>query len=89
MISIKDCLDYSDLTEDEVSAIAEHEHLPFACAAQMACCLAQSGEGTEVLRCVLKDAVCDAKKCGHAETLKVARRACVQFAANHPIHPIA
>lgn len=84
MISIKDCLDYSDLTEDEVAAIAEHEHLPFATAAQMACCLAQSKDGAEVLRCLLKNAVCDAGSCGHAEALRVARRAYRQFVANHP-----
>ena len=84
MISIKECLDYSDLTEDEVATIAEHAHLPFACAAQLACGLAQSQDGTEVLRCLLRDAVCDAAECGHVEALKTARDACQQFAANHP-----
>jgi len=83
MISIKECLDYSDLTEDEVATIAEHEHLPYASAAQLACGLAQSQDGTEVLRCLLKNAVCDAAKCGHAKALKTARDACQQFAANH------
>lgn len=86
MISIKDCLDYSDLTEDEVAAIAEHEHLPYPCAAQLACCLAQSQDGTEVLRCLLKDAVCDAETCGHAEALRTAKHAYEQFVANHPEH---
>ncbi|MEW6164153.1 MAG: hypothetical protein AB1642_03735 [Pseudomonadota bacterium] len=84
MISIKDCIDYSDLTEDEVAVIAEHEHLPFAAAAQLACCLAQSQDGTEVLRCLLKNALCDAASCGHADALRTAERACTQFAANHP-----
>jgi len=84
VISIKDCLDYSDLTEDEVAAIAEHEHLPYACAAQLACCLAQSNDGTEVLRCLLKNAVCDAESCGHAEALRTAQVAYTQFTANHP-----
>lgn len=86
MISIKDCIDYSDLTEEEVAAIAEHEHLPYASAAQLACCLAQSDDGTEVLRCLLKNAVCDAEDCGHAETLRTAQRAWNQFVANHPEH---
>lgn len=84
MISIKDCLDYSDLTEDEVVAIAEHEHLPFGTAVQLACCLAQSQDGTEVLRCLLKNAVCDARNCGEEEALKLAQRAFKQFNANHP-----
>jgi len=84
MISIKDCIDYSDLTEEEVAAIAEHEQLPYACAAQMACCLAQTQEGTETLRCLLKNAVCDAASCGHEEALQAASKAYMQFQANHP-----
>ncbi|NJD35159.1 MAG: hypothetical protein FIA96_10065 [Betaproteobacteria bacterium] len=86
MISMKDCIDYSDLTEDEVSAIADHEHLPYAMAAHLACGLAQSKDGTEVLRCLLKNALCDAATCGHEQTLIVARRAYKQFVANHPDH---
>jgi len=86
MISIKDCLDYSDLTEDEVATIAEHEHLPYASAAQLACGLAQTDEGTELLRCLLKNAVCDAVNCSHAEVLQTAQRAYAQFIENHPEH---
>lgn len=84
MISLKDCLDYSDLTEEEVAVIAEHEQLPYPCAVELACCLAQSQEGTEVLRCLLKNAVCDAKTCRRPEMLETARRALRQFAAAHP-----
>ncbi|MDX9996206.1 MAG: hypothetical protein RBS28_12870 [Rhodocyclaceae bacterium] len=84
MISIKDCLDYSDLTEDEVAVIAEHEHLPYPCAVEMACCLAQTDEGAEMLRCLLKNAVCDAEVCGRPEGVDTARKALEQFAANHP-----
>lgn len=84
MLSLHDCLDYSDLTEEEIEVIAVHEHLPFACAVQMACCLAQSKEGTRQLRCLLKDAVCNAKTCGRKEALALARRALNQFARAHP-----
>lgn len=84
MISMKDCLDYSDLTEEEVGVIAEHEHLPYACVVQMACGLAQSQEGTEVLRCLLKNAVCDAQACGQQESLQVARHALQDFIDHHP-----
>jgi hypothetical protein len=86
MISIKDCLDYSDLTEDEVDVIAEHEHLPYPCAVELACGLAQSEEGTEILRCLLKNALGDAKVQADATALKAAKRAYAQFAADHPEH---
>jgi hypothetical protein len=50
----------------------------------LACCLAQSEEGAQVLRCILTNAVCDAKTCGKKDTLQLARRALHQFRANHP-----
>ena len=84
MLSLLDCIDYSDLTADEIEVIAVHEHVPFACALQMACCLAQSEEGTRRLRCLLKDAVCDARTCGNTDELKLARRALNQFVRAHP-----
>ncbi|MDP2171944.1 MAG: hypothetical protein Q8J96_16155 [Rhodocyclaceae bacterium] len=86
MISIKECLDYSDLTEDEVTVIAGLEHVPFASAAELACFLAQSEDGVEVLRSLLKNAISDAKSGGHTAALRTARRAYRQFVANHPRH---
>ena len=35
MLSIEDCLALCDLTEDEVHAIAQHEHIPEVAAAEM------------------------------------------------------
>jgi hypothetical protein len=84
MISIQDCIDYSDLTEDEVRTIADHEHVPFEFAAQLACCLAQTTEGTDVLRCLLTKAVSDAAESPREEALLLAQRALQQFLRNHP-----
>jgi hypothetical protein len=84
MLTLVDCIDYSDLTTDEIEVIAAHEHVPFACAVQMACCLAQSEEGARRLCCLLKDAVCDAKACGRKDDLNLARRALNQFMRTHP-----
>ena len=84
MLSLRDCIDYCDLTEDEIEVIACHEHLPFAGAVQMACCLAQSKEGNEQLSCILRDAVCNARSCGRKDALELARRALRQFSRAHP-----
>ncbi len=35
MLSIQDVLDYCDLDRGEIEAIAEHEHIPIAVAAEM------------------------------------------------------
>jgi len=84
MISLKDCLDYSDLTEEEVSVIAKHEHLPYPYAVELACGLSQSHEGEALLRCLLKAAVRDARHDHDTATLSTARHALEQFVATHP-----
>ncbi len=84
MISIKECLDYSDLTDDEVSVVAWREDLPFAAAAQLACCLTQTPEGIATLRYLLQEAMRDAGRRHEADILNIARRACQQFATAFP-----
>ncbi len=84
MISLKDCLDYSDLTEEEVAVIARHERLTYAYAVELACGLTQSHEGEALLRCLLKAAVRDARHDHDTATLRIARHALEQFDAAHP-----
>lgn len=45
MLSLQDCLAFCDLTEDEVRAIAQHEHIPEIAAAEMGSYLARSPAG--------------------------------------------
>ena len=42
MLSLQDCLALCELTEDEVRAIAQHEHIPEIAAAEMGNYLARS-----------------------------------------------
>lgn len=83
MLSIQDCLDYCDLTEEEVALLAHHEHLPYPSAVQLACGLVQTDAGTRTMRCILKDCVCEAETCGEGETKAAARRALKQFSKTH------
>jgi hypothetical protein len=83
MLSIQDCLDFCDLTEEEIAMVAHHEHLPYPSAIQLACCLVQTDEGTKAMRCILKDCVCEADTCGGALASAEARRALNHFAHAH------
>jgi hypothetical protein len=47
MISLEDCIAFCGLTEEEVLAIAEHEHLPEIDAAAFAQCLLSQEHGSE------------------------------------------
>ncbi len=45
MLSMQDVLDYCDLDRGEIEAIAEHEHLPLAIAAELSEVLLGTPEG--------------------------------------------
>ena len=50
MLTLKECLDFCELTEDEVDAIAEHEHVPAIIAAELGSYLLQSNEGIDLIK---------------------------------------
>ena len=55
MITLEDCIGLCGLTEEEVLAIAEHEHLPEICAAQLANYLLSQEQGSEKVRDMIVD----------------------------------
>lgn len=85
MLSIKDCLDYCDLTEDEVSLLAEHENIPDAAAAQIACGLVQTDQGVLVLTRYLLDMAERASAGGEVEKAQQAVELCNRFMHDHPL----
>ncbi len=85
MLSIRDCLDYCDLTEDEVALIAEHEGIPDAAAAQVACGLVQTPEGVVLLTQYMLDLIEKADERGQVEKATVARSLCSKFMTDHPL----
>ncbi|MEL6316864.1 MAG: hypothetical protein AAFR16_04395 [Pseudomonadota bacterium] len=50
MITLEDCIAMSGLSEEEVLAIAEHEHVPAAAACGLASYLARSQAGLSTVR---------------------------------------
>lgn len=85
MLSIRDCLDYCDLTDEDVAIIAEHHDIPEAAAAQIACGLVQTREGTLMLTQFMLDLVNHAEERGDGIRAKRFRDACARFIASHPI----
>lgn len=85
MLSIRDCLDYCDLTDDEVSLIAEHEGIPDVAAAQTACGLVQTPEGVLMLTHYMLDLIERASERGDERKAQLARRVCERFMSDHPL----
>ncbi len=61
MITLEDCIGYCGLTEEEVLAIAEHEHLPEIAATALAQYLLSQDHGTEKVRDMIADDIRRAK----------------------------
>jgi predicted Rdx family selenoprotein len=73
MLTIDDCIALSGLTEAEILAIAEHEHIPFTAAAEMGRCLFCAERGLDTLKLMILDDIWAARKRGdlsHVEELK-------------------
>jgi hypothetical protein len=66
MITLQDCIDLCGLTEAEVLAIAEHEHVPEVIAAALAGVLLRQRGGPERVRQMIIDDIRDANARGDA-----------------------
>ena len=55
MLSIEDCIALSSLSEDEIAAIAEHEHLPLIVAAELGNYLVQTADGSRYIKRMIRD----------------------------------
>ncbi len=85
MLSMKDCLDYCDLTEDEVALIAEHEDIPDVAAAQLACGLVQSPEGILLLTQYMDSLAEKALQRGDLARARKALFLRERFVSDHPL----
>lgn len=84
MLTFQDCLALSELNEEEILAVAEHENLPEIAALELANTLAQSPAGERRIEEMIADDIAAAQRRGdlpHAAALKLVLR---HFLAQHP-----
>lgn len=84
MISLEDCIAFCGLTEEEVLAIAEHEHLPEIDAAAFAQCLLSQEHGSEKVRDMIVDDIRQAQFDGNKEHVLSLLHALHHFLKTHP-----
>ena len=84
IIPSEDCIAFSGLSEDEVAAIGEHEHIPTIAASALADYLLRQPHGGEKIRAMIIDDI-HHSLCGgrikHAQELFMALR---HFLDQHP-----
>ena len=55
MLTYEDCVGLTDLDEEDIEAIAQHEHVPEIVAAELGCCLAHQPGGELIIDHIIRD----------------------------------
>ena len=92
MISLEDCIGLCGLTEEEVLAIAEHEHLPEIVATSFAAYLLHQEHGTGKVRDIIVGDIREAQVRGDREHVLTLLHVLHHFLKTHPeaepaVHP--
>ncbi|MGQ9371388.1 hypothetical protein [Azospirillum sp. A39] len=84
MLTIEDCIGLSGLSEPEIDAIAEHEHLPEMLAVELGAFLERSAEGQRRIAAFLRDDIEQACRHGDARHAGALAAVLCGFLAGHP-----
>ena len=84
MLTLEDCIALSDLTEEEILAIASHERIPEIAAAELGNYLVHTVDGEWRIKAMIRDDIAEAASCGNRVrelALKVVLR---NYICTHP-----
>ncbi len=84
MLSLDDLMGMCECTEEEIQAIAMHEHVPDAVASEMAAYLINSPDGVPKIRKIIVDDIEEARSKGHIEQAEKLNEVLKHFIATHP-----
>ncbi|WP_027852487.1 hypothetical protein [Marinobacterium litorale] len=88
MLTYEECLAMSDLTEEEISAIAVHEHMDSMIAMALGHYLV-THDGEPMIKQIILDDIEQARRAGNVENERVLRAVLQHFIATHPEHQSA
>jgi hypothetical protein len=86
LITIDDCIALSGLTEEEVDAIAKHEHLPEIVAAELGSYLEQRPEGQRTIRHMIEDDIAAAVAAGDGKRATILKNVLAHYVQHHRNH---
>lgn len=84
MLTRNDCIALCDLTEDEIKAIARHEHVPLILAAEMGQYLIHQPDGVTRIRRIILDDIEAARAQHRFDDVRRLKAVLYHFARNHP-----
>jgi hypothetical protein len=83
VLTLEDCLAMSELTPEEVAAIAMHEHVPQLVAAELGHCLLHRSGGVEQIRKMILDDIALARVRHDKQLTERLESILIQFIQNH------
>jgi hypothetical protein len=83
MLTIQDCIELSELTEDEILAIAEHEHIPEMAAVELGHYLVQTPAGEQRIHAMIVDDIEAARHEGNFERVLTLKSCLRHFLQHH------
>ena len=83
-LSLEDCIALCDLSEEQVLAIAEHEHIPGAAAAELGNYLLRTPDGELCLKSMICDDIAAARARGDRQHERALREVVRDFILQHP-----
>jgi hypothetical protein len=87
MLTLNDCIGFSGLTEEQLEAVAKHEHLPMVLAAELVEDEVDSPEGCLHIESMIADEVVFEIEHGHPEQAERYRHGLAEFINTHPHAP--
>ena len=84
MLTLQDCLALCELNEDEIKAIAEHEHIPQIVAAELGYYLVHTLEGVPMIRRMILEDILHAAKSGNDSRRRKLWAVLKHFIETHP-----
>ena len=84
MLCLEDCLAFCDLSEEEVLAIAQHEHIPEMAAIEFGHYLVHAPDGEMRIKRIILDDVAEAAKRGDRTRELALKMVLRNFVLQHP-----
>jgi len=85
MLTLEDCIAFSELTEEEILAIADHEHIPEMVAAEMGNYLVHSPSGEIRVRAIIVDDIKESECSGDRARVIVLKLILKRYLGEHPL----
>ena len=83
MLTVQDCLEMCELTEEEVRAIAQHEHIPEVVAAELGNYLVHTNQGEQRIEHMIVDDIDEAREAGNVQRAAELKLVLKHFAETH------